>query len=86
MTLFLFLINYIAALVSVQFLRGDVSSAQVMNFGQIFTAFLGMYQIFSSENWTTVLYGITAAEQPLGQTVIAATFLSCWLLFANCTS
>jgi voltage-dependent calcium channel len=84
MTLFLLLVNYIAALASVQLMRGDIASSQPMNFGQLFTAFLAIYQICSSENWTNVLYEATAAEIPLGQTVVVATFISCWLLFANC--
>jgi len=84
MTLFLLLVNYIAALASVQLMRGDIASSQAMNFGQLFTAFLAIYQICSSENWTNVLYEATAAEIPLGQTIIVATFISCWLLFANC--
>jgi hypothetical protein len=84
MTLFLLLINYIASLASVQLLRGDLPSTQPMNFGQVFTAFLAIYQICSSENWTNVLYAVTTAEITLGQVIIAATFISCWLLFANC--
>jgi hypothetical protein len=84
MTLFLLLVNYIASLASVQILRGDLAGSQAMNFGQLFTAFLAIYQISSSENWTNVLYSAATAEITLGQTVIIATFLTCWLLFANC--
>jgi hypothetical protein len=29
----------------------------MINFSQAYNSFLGMYQIFSTENWTTVLYG-----------------------------
>ncbi|EGN97267.1 hypothetical protein SERLA73DRAFT_110442 [Serpula lacrymans var. lacrymans S7.3] len=83
MTLFLMLVNFIAALVGVQLLRGDMDGSNTMNFGQLFNSFLAVYQIFSSENWTTVLYGATDAELSLGQAVIVAFFLSCWLLFAN---
>lgn len=61
-----------------------MDASQSMNFGQIFTAFLAMYQIFSSENWTTILYATTQAEIPFGQAVILALFISIWLLFANC--
>ncbi|KAH7886746.1 Ion transport protein-domain-containing protein, partial [Phlebopus sp. FC_14] len=83
MTLFLMLVNFIAALVAIQLIQGDMSGSTTMNFGQLFNSFLAVYQIFSSENWTTVLYDATDAELPLGQAVIVATFLSCWLLFAN---
>jgi len=84
MSLFLILVNFIAALISVQMLRGDIGSDKTMNFGQLFTAFLAIWQIFSSENWTDVLYLSMTAEVGLGQTVIIAIFLTCWLLFANC--
>ncbi|KAJ6629913.1 Ion transport protein-domain-containing protein [Mycena sp. CBHHK59/15] len=83
MTLFLILVNFIAALVSVQFLRGDLSASETMNFGQLFTAFLAVYQVFSSENWTDVLYSTADAEIVLGQTVISVIFFSAWMLFAN---
>lgn len=86
MALFLVIINYIAALVAVQFLRGDFGNDRTVNFGEIFNAFLAMYQVFSSENWPDVLYGAAMAEAPLGQTVIALIFISAWMLFANCKS
>ncbi|KAF8146232.1 Ion transport protein-domain-containing protein [Mycena galopus ATCC 62051] len=83
MTLFLILMNFIATLVSVQFLRGDLPSSQTMNFGSVFTAFLAIYQIFSSENWTNVLYATAGAEEIFGQSIISVLFISGWLLFAN---
>lgn len=86
MSLFLILVNFIAALVSVQLLRGDIGSDKPTNFGQLYNAFLGVYQVFSSENWVDVLYGATEAERRLGQTIIVALFISSWMLFANCES
>ncbi|KAH0835701.1 Ion transport protein-domain-containing protein [Lanmaoa asiatica] len=83
MTLFLMLINFLAALVGIQLIQGDMAGTVTMNFGQLFNSFLAVYQIFSSENWTTVLYNATDAELNLGQAVIVCMFLSCWLLFAN---
>lgn len=86
MTLFLILVNYIAALVAIQLLRGDLPDDQALNFGQLWNAFLGVYQVFSSENWTNVLYGAIDAEKGLGQSVLLAVFISGWFLFANCKS
>ncbi|KAG6337189.1 hypothetical protein ID866_1903 [Astraeus odoratus] len=83
MTLFLILVNFLAALVAVQLIQGDMSGSTTTNFGQLWDSFLAIYQVFSSENWTTVLYQATEAELALGQAVIVATFISCWLLFAN---
>ena len=84
MTLFLLLVNFLAALVAVQFLRGDLSNNVLMNFGNVYNSFLAMYQITSSENWTTILYDTAAAEVALGQTVIALIYISFWLLFSSC--
>jgi len=86
MCLFLLLVNYLSALFASQILRGDLPSEQSMNFGQIFTSFLAMYQIFSSENWTNVLYSSAIAEQPLGQSWIVVLFFVGWFFFANCAS
>ncbi|KAH9024879.1 Ion transport protein-domain-containing protein, partial [Lactarius pseudohatsudake] len=83
MTLFLILVNYLAALFAVQLLRGDLQSSEAMNFGQIFTSFLAIYQIFSSENWTNVLYKSAMAEIPLGQSWIVVIFIVGWFFFAN---
>ncbi|KAF8882238.1 Ion transport protein-domain-containing protein [Infundibulicybe gibba] len=83
MSLFLILVNFIAALVAVQLLRGDLGQDTTMNFGQLFTSFLAVYQVFSSENWTNILYETTGAEVQLGQTVIVAIFITAWMLFAN---
>ncbi|KAI5121745.1 hypothetical protein M0805_009034 [Coniferiporia weirii] len=83
MSLFLLLANYIGALVAAQLLRGDMSSSETMNFKEIYNSFLAMYQIFSSENWTTVLFDASVAEVPLGQSALIALFISVWFLFAN---
>lgn len=84
MALFLVIVNYIAALVTVQLLRGDFGNDVSVNFGEVFNSFLAMYQVFSSENWTDVLYGAAMTEIPLGQTVLVLIFISAWMLFANC--
>jgi len=84
MALFLIIVNYIAALVAVQLLRGDFSSTSRVNFGELWNSFLAMYQIFSSENWPDVLYGAATTEVPLGQSAIVLIFIAAWMLFANC--
>ncbi|QRW09988.1 ion transport domain-containing protein [Ceratobasidium sp. AG-Ba] len=83
MVLFLLLTNYLAALVAIQLLRGDLPEDADMNYSQITLSFLGMYQIFSSENWTDVLYDATASEVQFKQAIIVALFLCGWFLFAN---
>jgi hypothetical protein len=84
MVLFLLIINYIAALVAVQLLRGDFGSNTYVTFGEVYNSFLAMYQVFSSENWPDILYGAGQAEMQLGQTVIVLFFIAAWFLFGNC--
>lgn len=83
MTFFLFLMNFVAALMAVQLLRGDMDDEELINFSQVYNSFLGMYQIFSTENWTTVLYNAMSAEWQFGQGWIVCIFLFIWFLFAN---
>jgi hypothetical protein len=84
MSIFLILVNGLAALVSVQMLRPDLPTSNAVNFLDFFNGFLGVYQVFSSENWTDVLYGAVQGEIPLGQAAIVALFITLWMLFANC--
>ncbi|KAK7696443.1 hypothetical protein QCA50_001100 [Cerrena zonata] len=83
MSLFLILINFLTALVAVQLLRGDVPQGDFIDFGEIFNSFLAIYQVFSSENWTDVLYGAAEPEVPLRQSAIVVLFISGWMFFAN---
>ncbi|KAF9530724.1 Ion transport protein-domain-containing protein [Crepidotus variabilis] len=83
MALFLVIVNYIAALVAVQLLRGDFGNDKSVNFGEVYNSFLAMYQVFSSENWVDVLYGAAMTEMQLGQTVVVLIFIASWMLFAN---
>jgi hypothetical protein len=84
MVLFLMIVNYLAALFVAQILRGDMQSSLAMNFGEIFTSFLAIYQVFSSENWTSVLYSSAVAEVQLGQAIVVTLFFVGWFFFANC--
>jgi hypothetical protein len=84
MALFLMIVNYIAALVAVQMLRGDFGNDAKVTFGEVFNSFLAVYQVFSSENWSDVMYNAAMTEVPLGQTVVVIIFFAGWMLFANC--
>ena len=83
MVLFLIIVNFIAALIAVQLLRGDFGTGNV-NFGEVYNTFLAIYQVFTSENWTDILYDAAVPEIPLGQTVIVLLFFTAWFLFGNC--
>ncbi|WVQ72778.1 hypothetical protein IAR50_002338 [Cryptococcus sp. DSM 104548] len=83
MVIFLFLINLLGALMAVQLFRGDLEAGETITFSQTYNAFLAMYQIFSSENWTDILYNVMGAEVDYKQNVIAAIFFCGWFLFSN---
>ncbi|EFP81922.2 uncharacterized protein PGTG_08171 [Puccinia graminis f. sp. tritici CRL 75-36-700-3] len=85
MILFLLAINFFSALFAAQYLRGLIpkSDQTEMTFYSMWNSFLAMYQIFSSENWTTVLYSGMAAQAPYKQAFISGIFLSLWFLFSN---
>lgn len=88
MIVFLLLMVGLASLVAAQLFRGDIPAesegqANEINFKQMWNSFLGMYQIFSSENWTTPLYSALTSEGEYKQAVIAGIFMCGWFLFAN---
>lgn len=84
MTIFLMLANYLAALFAVQLFRSDVPADFNMNFQGIITSFLAMYQVFTSENWTEVMWAASDAEFPFRQQIAAILFVVIWFFFANC--
>ncbi|KAG8827931.1 calcium channel protein [Serendipita sp. 401] len=83
MTIFLMLANFLAALFAVQLFRNDVPETFNMNFQGVVTSFLAMYQVFTSENWTDVMWATSDAEYPFKQQVIAILFVVMWFFFAN---
>jgi voltage-dependent calcium channel len=84
--LFVFLITFLVAIFAVQLFRGDIpmfdSSGNFVrvSFFTIYNAFLGMYQILSSENWTAILYNVTAYSKIHGTAWIGAIFLIVWFI------
>ena len=90
LVVFVFLITFLGAIFAVQIFRGDIPQMGTdgkttrVSFFTIFNSFLGMYQILSSENWTTILYNATQCLNPYGTAWIAATFLIIWFILANC--
>ncbi|KAH9939624.1 Ion transport protein-domain-containing protein [Epithele typhae] len=83
MSLFLIEINLLVSLVAVQLLSGDVKEGEPVDFGTLYNAFIAIYQIFSSENWTDVLYQAAKAEIPLRQSIVTIFFIAGWMFFAN---
>ena len=86
--LFVFLLTFLAAIFAVQLFRGEIppenpagASLQV-TFNTIYNAYLGMYQILSSENWTEILYNATASQYESGMSWIGAAFIVLWFIVA----
>jgi hypothetical protein len=86
---FVFLITFLCAIFAVQIFRGefpqqDITGTEVrITFSDIYNAFIGMYQVLSSENWTILLYNSTLYELRWGQAWIGATFFVLWFILAN---
>lgn len=57
-----------------------------VTFATLFNSFLGMYQLLSSENWTTILFLVTKYEVGYNTAWIGAAFLIIWYILANCKS
>ncbi|KAM5541612.1 hypothetical protein V8D89_004802 [Ganoderma adspersum] len=83
MSLFLIEINLLAALFAVQLVSGDVKEGNLIDFGTLYNTFLAIYQVFSSENWTDVLYTAAVPEVPLRQSAVVVLFIAGWMFFAN---
>jgi voltage-dependent calcium channel len=87
--LFAFLMTFLAALFAVQLFRGIMPTTDSggypiqITFFTIYNAFLGMYQILSSENWTTILYDSTNWTSIYGTAWISASFFIMWFILAN---
>jgi hypothetical protein len=90
--LFVFLLTFLASIFASQLFRGEIPEVDDdgetirIPFFDIYNSFLGMYQIFSSENWTTILYNVTTYEKKYGTAWIGASFCVLWFIFANCKS
>jgi len=84
MSIFLLLANFIAALFAIQLFRSDIDANNTMNFLHVGNAFLAMYQILSSENWTNILWSTSDSQDPFHQRWIAILLCAGWLFFANC--
>ena len=88
MVLFLLLMVGLASLIATQLFRGDIPQEDdgewtEMTFKHSYNSFLAMYQLFTSEDWTDVLWSATSNGAEFKQAAIAAIFLSGWFLFAN---
>lgn len=86
---FVFLITFLTAIFAVQIYRGEFPAQDhnddniYVTFANIYNSFIGMYQVLSSENWTTLMYNATQYQQEWGQSWIGASFFILWFILAN---
>jgi hypothetical protein len=86
---FLFLMTFLASIFATQLFRSQIPNEDpdgnsiTVTFADIYNSFLGMYQILSSENWTTILYNVTAYTVPFKTSWISAAFIILWFIVSN---
>lgn len=85
--LFVFLITFLMSIFAVQLFRGEIpeemdGEPNRITFNTIFNAFLGMYQVLSSENWTEILYTVTASVDSRHTSWMGAIFLIGWFILS----
>ncbi|KAK3383891.1 Ion transport protein-domain-containing protein [Lasiosphaeria ovina] len=86
--LFVFLITFLMAIFAAQLFRGQIPAQDAdgdyvrIPFNTIYNSFLGMYQVLSSENWTEILYNVTAFTTRLDTAWVGAVFLIGWFILS----
>ena len=88
--LFVFLLTYLAAIFASQLFRGELPQIDdngdpvPITFASTYNSFIGMYQILSSEDWTSIMYYITSFSEQKRTAWIGAIFCIIWFILANC--
>ncbi|KXX81687.1 Calcium-channel protein cch1 [Madurella mycetomatis] len=86
--LFVFLITFLMAIFASQLFRGQIPALDSdeewirIPFNTIYNSFLGMYQVLSSENWTEILYNVTAYTSDYNTSWMGAVFLIGWFILS----
>ena len=86
--LFVFLITFLMAIFAVQLFRGNIPAQDDdeewirIPFNTIYNAFLGMYQVLSSENWTDILYNVTTYTSHFNTAWVGAIFIIAWFILS----
>ncbi|ETN46798.1 uncharacterized protein HMPREF1541_00987 [Cyphellophora europaea CBS 101466] len=87
--IFVFLFTFLAAILASQLFRGDIpeqgpdGEVILVQFFDIWNSFIGMYQIFSSENWTSNLYNVTQFNKQFETGWLGSMFFILWFIISN---
>ncbi|ORX60316.1 hypothetical protein DM01DRAFT_1332475 [Hesseltinella vesiculosa] len=81
---FIFMSTLICGILAFELLQGSLQQAtDTMQFFSVYNSFVALNQLFSGENWTTVLYNVMQFGAPTGNAAINALFLCLWFAFSN---
>ncbi|KAG0186357.1 calcium channel protein [Apophysomyces sp. BC1034] len=81
---FIVMATLLCAIIAFQLFEGALNdSDEEMRFFSVYNSFAALYQLFSGEDWTTVLYAAMEAGVPSGNSAIHALFLVLWFAFSN---
>lgn len=89
LVLFVFLMTFLMSIFAVELFRGELTRTDPygniirVTFFNVYNSFLGMYQILSSENWTAILYDITAFDNARSTAWVGAVFFIGWFILGN---
>ncbi|CAO3642477.1 unnamed protein product [Cunninghamella blakesleeana] len=81
---FIIFCTLICGIIAFQLLEGQLADVDDgMKFMSIYNSFVALNQLFSGENWTTVLYNGMENGAKTKNAIINALFLSIWFAFSN---
>ncbi|RMZ87534.1 hypothetical protein DV736_g5243, partial [Chaetothyriales sp. CBS 134916] len=87
--LFVALFTFFAAILASQLFRGEfpptdpAGTENLIQFFDIWNSFIGMYQVLSSENWTSIMYNATQYELMWDTSWLSAMFFILWFIISN---
>lgn len=89
LVLFVAIITLITAIFAMQLFRHQIpvedSSGETtrITFHSVWNAFIGMYQVLSSEDWTSIMYSAQEATHEWDTAWISAMFFIMWFILSN---
>ncbi|KAG1501400.1 hypothetical protein G6F47_004900 [Rhizopus delemar] len=84
LTFFIMLSTLLCSIIAYQLFEGVINeTGEEMRFFSIYNTFAALYQLFSGEDWTTVLYNVLDAGSTNSNSAIYALFLVFWFCFSN---
>lgn len=84
-TIFYYLMVFLASLFACLLLQGNIPEGgdSLFNFQSLSNAFLAMYIISTTENWTSIMYNAIQFADSLFYRICIAVFLVLWLIASN---